>query len=326
MQVILSILSAALVVLALWDVFITGFSSSSAWRWRTRLLWRGLLAVHNHRPIHKPLSLAGPLMLLIGIVIWYLLLYLGFFLAVAVYPPAVLDSSSGGNVNQLQRLYFVGTTISGLGYGDLVPGGFPWTVASAMATLVATIVITTSLSYVLAVLAASIERRSLAQGIFGLGDSTVEIVQRSRLGDPQAMLRTHVISLAGQMDRLAFKHLAYPVLQFFHSPSARASPARAVLTLSDACFLLSQLPEPHRPPAGLLELVQSSIANYINLEKGGISRLPVRGQPPRSLIDAAQHLGIMEKLNHGADGAMAVYLARRRHIQALCREDGWHEP
>jgi hypothetical protein len=321
---VLALSSAVMLFVLMLDVFITVFSSNGAGPltkiWYL-LAWRGLLAIHKHRTIHRLLSLAGPLMLVTSVLLWYAMLAVALFLALASLPGLVVNNITGEPASLWEIAYFVSTTISSLGYGDLVPSGFPWTIISTISTLGGTIIITISLSYVLSVLAAAIDRRKLAQGIFGLGETAPEIIEHAKLHDPQQSLKNYILNLTSQIDHQALRHSAYPILNYFHSSSAQLSPSRAILLLSDTFFLLSILPEEKRPPAGVLYIVDGSIAKYVEYSKPNL--IDRTGQQLDHLRDTAHALGVTstEKL----EGALEDYLPRRNLLVAICKEDGWHE-
>lgn len=171
MQTLIDIACTLLIAFVLWDVFITVFSPGGAgpltgfW---TERVWKSLLVIHRQRPIHRLLALAGPHMLLCGILLWYTLSGAGLFFLLSAHPESVVTSITGKQADMVQKLYFVGTTITSLGYGDLVPQSAPWSVICTLFTLAGTIVLTISLSYVLSVLMASVERRRTAHSIYGL--------------------------------------------------------------------------------------------------------------------------------------------------------------
>lgn len=328
MELLLLTASAIVLLSLIWDMFITVLSGNGAgplskiWY---RLVWWGLLAIHEHRPIHRLLSLAGPFMLLTSILLWYVMLAAALFLALAALPGTVENNLTGEPADLLELAYFVSTTISSLGYGDQVPSGFPWTMASTVATLGGTMIITISLSYVLAVLAAAIERRKLAQGIFGLGETAPEIIENAKLHDSQQSLKVHVLNLTSELDHQALKNLAYPVLKYFHSPRANLSAARAILLLSDAFFLRSILPEEKRPAQGLLHVVDGSIARYVELSKANPTGRSEQGAVLTHLREAARESGATDEMNETFDVALKSYLPRRNRLVQICRMDGWHE-
>lgn len=324
MQAALYLASVALIALTLWDVFITVVSADGAGpltRFWSDRLWSGLLRVHRRRPVHRLLSFTGPFILLASIVLWYVLLGAGMLLAFAAQPASVIDNATGAPADLAGKLYFVSSTISSLGYGDLVPSGFPWTMAGTLATLAATVIITISLSYVLSVLAAAIERRKLAQSIFGMGATLPGLIARVRLDSPEESLKNYILGLTSEIDHQALNHLAYPILKFFHAESVELSPARALLLLSDAFFVLGRVPDARRAPPGLQGLVESSIDNYVKYTSRNIIS-PRSTQGTAHLVACARDLGVSTEDQAFTD-ALGDYLPRRSGLVALCREDGW---
>lgn len=325
MQIVLYVLGGLVILLVLVDVFVTIFSTSGAGpltdRW-TRLLWRALLALHRRRRIHQVLALTGPFMLLATIVVWYVLIGAGLLLVFAAHPGSVIDSSTNLPVDVIQKVYFVSTTISSLGYGDMVPSGFPWTLVATTGTFIATLVLTVSISYVISVIAAAIERKTLAQGIFGLGDSISEIIENARLDEPAHSLKHYITGIATTIDSHALKHLAYPILKYFHNPQADASPVRAILLFSDAFFVLGMRLDENSPPSGVERLVESSIRNYVQITRA-VMPVQAPAQDPERLIARAYEYGI--PIDAAFEKQLESYLPVRRRLLALCSEDGWYE-
>ncbi len=324
MSILLTVLGVAVIALVLWDVLITVFSASGAGvltRAWTQPVWAGLLTVHRRRPIHGLLALAGPAMVLVGILLWYGLLGVGTFLVFSADPASVVRSGDRSPVDSINDVYFVGTVLSGLGYGDLVPSGFPWTLWSSVSALLGTVVLTTSLSYILAVLNPAVQRKSLASGVRVLGSSASEIVETAQLHDPSASLQPFVTSLTTQLSDLTAKHLAFPVLRHFHSARVEASPTRSVLLLSDATFLMAQRVAPHHPPAGLLKIVRSTINEYAEIKSGDPSAVLDHDVQRRHLRVEAERLGIVTGPDYLA--AETDYLDCRDRLLTLCDDDGW---
>ncbi|MEX0778958.1 MAG: ion channel [Balneolales bacterium] len=250
---------------------------------------------------------------------------IGVFIAFAANPDSVINDSTGELAGLTEKLYFVSNTISSLGYGDWVPSRFPWTLIATLSTLAATIILTISLSYVLSVVSAVVTKRKLAQGIFSMGKTVPEIIERARLSDPEETLKTHVLSLSSEMDHQSLKHLAYPILKYFHAGSADLSPARAVLLLSDTSFILGTAKKTHRPPPGVLQLMESSISNYLEFSR--IRKKEINGQTsyPQRLLDAERNYGIVSPDDAEFKQTLDKYLPLRNRLVALCREDGWNE-
>lgn len=160
-----------------------------------------------------------------------------------------------------ETLYFVGSTLSGLGYGDLVPSGFPWTTGASITSLLGTIVLTSSLSYILSVLGAAVSRKAFSSGVRALGDSASEIVETAKLHGSAATLKPYISSLCTQMSDISAKHLADPVLRHFHAAKVDHSAARGVLLLSEAVFPMGQRQDELAVAPGLLKLTRDCISD-----------------------------------------------------------------
>ena len=159
--------------------------------------------------------------------------------------------------------YFVNTTISSLGYGDFTPARYPWTLITTVATFSATVLLTVSLSYVLSVLAASIERRALAQGVFEIGGNLRQWIREIAWGDRANLaLEIRLLNLAAQISLHAHKHQAYPILIFFHAPQPGLSLPRAVLLLADVTFVLRLASPDRRPPEHVRRLMASAADEF----------------------------------------------------------------
>lgn len=323
MDIALTSLAVLLAGITLWDQFVTVFSTGGAGplsRLGCQGLWHVLLAVHRRKPIHRVLKYAGPAMILLSIVTWYLLLGLSVFMVLAAHPGSVIDSTTKAPATAVEMLYFTNTTTSSLGYGEWVPSGPPWTFLSTLATLLASIVLTVSLSYVLSVVSAAVQRRSLATGIFAMGESEEEIIRNANLDDTQGSLKNYLLSLSAAIDHQGLRHLAFPVLKYFHATESELSPARGVLLLGDTLFLLNL--EASGSFRGVTQVLQSSIDNFVEFSRAGNASTESANSARHRLAENAKRLGLCSdptRFTEAYDG----YLPLRRRLLALCQEDGW---
>ncbi|MAR93158.1 MAG: hypothetical protein CML06_20105 [Pseudomonadales bacterium] len=261
------VLATLLILTVMLDVFITVFSPNGAGPFTgfwTGCSWNLLLRMHDRRPIHRVLSHTGPALLFLTILFWYGLLTLGFWFIFSLYPGSVQQSPGPLPTSALDKLYFVSTTLSSLGYGDMLPNGFPWSVIGTLGTFISTLVLTISLSYVLAVLSAAIERRTLARNIAALGATPEAVIDNAHLNQHagSSPLQSHLMTLSGQIHEQGFKQNAYPILKFFHPTSADSSLTCALLLLADTCFLLRMAHPDAQPSAGALRLVENAIDHF----------------------------------------------------------------
>jgi hypothetical protein len=330
-SILLYLLAIMLIGAVSWDAFITVFSTQGAgpltglW---TQRLWKGLLWIHRHRSIHLLLALAGPLMLIGVVFVWYSLLAVGWVCFFAADPESIVNNQGTAPADFLRTLYFVGTTISSVGYGDFVPGGFPWTFWANFAAFTSTVLLTTSLSYLLPIISASIERKYLAQRVFSIGTTVDEFLATAWSEPGRGALDQYILQVISDIDSHAHKHLVYPILHYFHSVDPERAPSRAMLLFADAHFLISHVVRREgRPPAAMLKVVDSCINNYAGLATSG-ARLPrqVEEIDNREIsLEMLRTVGLPSKDEDSFEDAARAYEPRRRKLIALCWEDGWND-
>jgi len=333
-----AVAGTTLVLLVAVDTFYTVFSKRGG-GWLTNLwtstIWKGLLIVHRRVTAHALLALAGPALLLSIVVVWYMMLVLGWACIFGSADTSVINSDKQLITNFEDKLFFVGVTLSTLGYGNMVPNGTPWTFWGNATAFSGTVLLTASLSYVLAVLQASIERRQLATMINSIGASTEEFIGRAWRGHNRQVLNSQLLSIATQVDSHAHKHVNYPILRFFHTGQWRNAPAPALLVFSDAVFLASHgMTEEQRPPDSLLHVCAESVANYLD-QTSAIDRAvasPACEQEPAGeeetipdsiSLDVLCRLGFDTVDQKGYKDQYRAYLQRRRKLVELTEEDGW---
>lgn len=246
---------------------------------------------------------------------------LGTWLVLAAHPGSVVSNTTGSHADLTQLWYFVTTTASSLGYGDLIPSGLPWTLFATATTLITTIVLTISLSYVISVISAAIKRRSMASSVRALGGSPSELVRHAQLGDPGHSMHTHLTAVASAVSEAAEQQLAYPVLRYFHSARREVAPAPAVLLLHDAVFLLEQLPPEHRVSPGLSAVLRSAVDAYAGAKSIGKAEEGSGPGAAERLRAEAGNLGI--DADAGFEAALTVHLDERGRLVAACADDGW---
>lgn len=327
MLVLLDVLLILILLFVLYDAFITIMSTQGAGplthAW-TSNLWRLLLFMHQRKPKHRILCLAGPFMLLLSILLWYFLHALCWYLLFALQAITVISSPDKVPADWLQTLYFISSTVSSLGYGDFVPSGFPWTFYGGLIALTATIILTTSLSYILGVMRAVIERRAAAKGIFGIGGSPEEFIKNAWQIESGDSLNLHLLNLASQIEANALNRLSFPVLQYFHSSTLQQTNSRAILLLSDSLFLISQADNQDiRPPESVQHVIHNAIETYINVAPLKISSKDVNSHKSDPTLETLKELGIATVSQETFEASLQQYREQRKKLLKLCYEEGW---
>lgn len=206
-----------------------------------RGIWVAALAVHRARgsSAHVLLKIVGTLILLGTVFCWIVMLLAGYMMIFSAAADAVVRSSNGATADFAQRFYFTGYTLFTLGLGDFVPGGDGWRVVTVIATMNGLFLVTLAITYLLPVVSATAQKRQLAAMISNLGTNPQELILRAWDGKGFSGLTTYLVQITQMIDLHAQRHLAYPVLHYFHSSERRTAVAPSLAVLQDALIILS---------------------------------------------------------------------------------------
>lgn len=315
------ILIVVTVLDALWTT-VTAAGGGPLTRSLSRLIWQGALRLHHRRQNHRLLIVAGAAILLAILTMWIVLLWTGYVLLFSVEPGALVHSQSGAAATFWERVYFTGFTIFTLGIGDIVPQGALWRVITSLASLNGLFLITLSITYLVSVLSAVVAKRQLAGTIANLGMSPQEIVLQSLTSDRPGDLIQHLIQLIPMIEQHTQRHLAFPVLHFFHSNQPRAAVAPRLAALDEALLLLkSGVDEENVPPAEALIPARRAVAAFLDtLQELFIAHPPT--PPPAPDTSALQKHGLSTTPDRLARAAGRT-ADRRRMLEVLVQDDGW---
>ncbi len=149
---------------------------------------------------------------------WIALLWLGWWLLFTAHPASIVHSSTGAVASATERVYFIGFTLFTLGNGDFVPTGRTLAGGDGAGLIERPLFVTLSITYLTPVLSATMDKRQLAAVIHDLGVTPTEIVANSWDGEGFDDLMSQLsLSIGPKLHLHAERHLAYPVLHYFHS-------------------------------------------------------------------------------------------------------------
>ncbi len=262
-----------LVTVVAYDAAATTVSPSSGGGPLTRALVRSSRRLVRHHPARRLLP-AGTGLLIGTVVGWTLLLWLGWTLVLGAGEGSVASSTTGERAGATSRLYYAGFTVLTLGTGDYVPVGTWPQVATVLAAFTGLFLVTLSITYMLNVVSAVVDQRSLAAQVALLGDSGADVVRRwaGRPGGTD-LLEAQCTGLAPRVVRLGQQHLAYPVLHRFADTAADRSAPVALAVLHDLLELRAGA-RPAGAPAPGEELLDRALDLYVRalVGEGGSGR------------------------------------------------------
>ncbi|ELZ20915.1 hypothetical protein [Natrinema limicola] len=289
-------------------------------------VWRGLrLVTRDH---DRALSLAGPLILTLTLVLWIGLIWIGWTFIFASDPTALVDTRTGGTADWWGRFYYVAYTMFTEGNGDYTPlyGGDIWEVASAFTTATGMAFVTLGVSYVLTVLGAVSDKRAFASTVTGLGGRSEAFVRAGWNGQNFDGLELTLETLGSELSTLAEQHKSYPILHYYHSEKGERASAVAVPIFDESLTLFRHgIPDDASPDPAVVESARSSAESYLEtLDESFIEPEPAVPRSPNLERLRADDIPTV------SDPAFADTLAeltdRRRRLLGVVKADAWEWP
>nr|WP_274387504.1 potassium channel family protein [Salsipaludibacter albus] len=150
---------------------------------------------------------------------------------------ALVSSETGARASGWDAVYFAGYTITTLGVGHLETVGDGWKIAEVLASMSGFVLASLGISFVISVVNAVVDKRSLAADLHALGATPIDVA-RNADGLPPAVARTVLEEASSRVHHLAQQHLAYPVLHYFHSSDRRTALAPSLAVVDEGIELL----------------------------------------------------------------------------------------
>ncbi|WP_043530298.1 potassium channel family protein [Litchfieldella xinjiangensis] len=323
MHPILSLLGALLVMFTCYDAIQTTLAASKSGPMTTRLvegIWHILLRLHRRNHLPGMLQASGPWVTMGLIISWVALIWLGWWLVFCGGTYAVVSSSTGDSASWVERAYFVGYTITTLGYGDQVPGEALWQLLSVMAAANGLLLFTLAVTYVLSIVSGVTQKRQLAVSIHTMGLSPQAMLERTRGDGDYAELAERADQLSGTIVNVGQQHLAFPIIHYYHDTVVDRSLPLALARLHQA-LSVTYLCCPELPGSVRLKLDMTLYAmeSYINVLSRFVSPSEERPEvPPGALAPMPEcdrdEAGLHACLNE---------LDAQRYLKAYVEKDGW---
>ncbi len=230
--VLSSATGAALIALALFDVFATLFSHPGR-RSPSRAVVSVTWSACHHLPGSRALAFAGPIAFLIVVTSWVTLLGSGW--ALVYWPwmpggflhPARVD---GLGTSLLDSAYFSLVTLTTLGYGDISPAHGLLRLAAPLEALLGLGLLTASVSWLLSIFPVLSRRRALAYEIRLLQEVGADA---SDPGPPAALPPSVYPDLTTRLGGAQRDLVTFPITYYFHDDDARFALPAAMEHLLD---------------------------------------------------------------------------------------------
>lgn len=237
MNILLIIVGVLILAAVLLDMFNTiihlngaGYLSEAL----SEFIWKIFFRLAKGDGNNRILNLCGAIILLALIFMWISLIWLGYSLIFISDINSVINTRFDTPASIVEKVYYVGYTLTSLGNGGFRAGSHVWEIISNAMGFSSMIFISLGISYLLPVLKAVVDKRTLAVYISGLGETPEEIIKNGFNGNNFRLLYSRFTSIETLILNHAERHLAYPILHYFHSNSKTHSTSLNLTALDEA--------------------------------------------------------------------------------------------
>lgn len=275
---------------------------------------------------NKTLSLAGPIILAGTVVIWVLLIWLGWTLIFYSDSSSILVKATNSSPDFSDGLWYVAYSMFTVGNGDFTPQGDWWQIASSLVAFTGMSMVTLSITYVLQVISAVANKRAFASEVTSIGSTAEEFVIKQWTGNDFGAIELQLNSLSGKLSQLNEQHMAFPILHYYHAAREEKSQDIAIAILDDALSLIKLgMEKKDLPPETILSSARHSIDSFLTtVEQAFIKPSTQIPAPPN--ISRVREEGVPVIEENKFYEKLAKEDDRRRLILGLINNGAWRWP
>lgn len=179
---------------------------------------------------------SGLIVNLLILLVWIITVWYGLYLVYSSDPEAIVNNN-GRMANSAERLYFTGYVLSTLGLGNFQAVTASFEILTSAFSFFGFIFFTSSMTYLISVGSALINKRVLSRTIQNLGTSP-EIISEKILELDRAFSYQQILSLQNMIETHSVNHRAYPVLHFYSHPEPEICLSLNITRLDEAVSIL----------------------------------------------------------------------------------------
>lgn len=310
---------------ALWTtVWVDGNSAPLTGRLTTGI-WK-LFKNFIPEPDDKLLSLSGPIILISSVVSWIFMIWLGWSL--------MFFSDSGSIYVRGAELipqfsdigWYVAYVMFTVGNGDFLPQQGFWQILSMLVSFTGMSIVTLSITYILQVISAVVNKRAFASEVLSIGRSAEEFVIKQWTGSDFGAIELQLNSLSTQLGKLNEQHLAFPILHYYHAAHAERSQDLAIAVLDDAVSIIKLgMDDKNLPPETILTATRQSVSTFLNTVKMAFIN-PAKDAPRIPDLNKIKKAGVPVLSNGQFESRLQEHQKRRKLILGLINNGAWEWP
>ncbi len=323
MDVLWTILGICILAIASLDILWTTLLIAGGGPLTNKIIsgvWSLFLFLGDKMGNDRVLPYGGLVIILLNLITWVGLTYLGWVLIFCSHDQAVLDSQTMVPASTVERVYYIGYTLITLGIGDYVPGSDFWRIVTIIASANGFVFVTLAITYLLPVVSAVVQKRQFGSYIFSLGGTPTSILNNAWNGKDYSALTNHFSSLVPQVLELGQQHLAYPILHCFHTPERQTAAAPNLVALDEALSILEYaIPSQRQPNSHTIATLRHAISLFLANRHSTSLKMDAEAPPLPELDKILAEGASYDRLKEG----MAAILRRRQLLNSLIQHDGW---
>lgn len=283
---------------------------------------RAIIPQRNHRT----LSLAGPTILTTTILVWIIMIWIGWSLIFYSAPGSLNDTSDKTVPDFIGHMWYVAYTMFTVGNGDFAPTSDTWQFLSSLIAFGGMTMVTLSVTYVLQVLSALVTKRAFAAQVTSIASSSEEFVIDQWTGKDFGAIELQLNTFSSLLSTLSEQHLAYPILHYYHAAQPSKANAVAVVILDEALTIIEHgIKEENQPAQTILKSTRQSIRSYLNtLRAAFISASD--DLPPVPKFRSLKEKGLPVVEEQKFHNKLEELKDRRKLLLGLIQNDAWYWP
>jgi hypothetical protein len=296
---------------------LTGIMSKSTWK-----VFRLLFFSSGNKNL---LNYSGLFIILVLLFTWLMFLWAGYSMIYLAFDGAVINNRTGELATITDTLYFIGYSLSTLGYGDFAATTPVLKLLSTFISFTGLIMITTIVTYLVPVTMGELQKRKLSTYISSLGSDPQEMLINGWDGKNFSKFHRHFDTIISLLLEVGQSHLAYPILHYFHTSNKQQALSINIATLDEALtLLLCHVPEKVRLLDHEMLPLRQTITSYIlTIHAAYIKDFGTVPPEPEITELVANNIPVLENPK-SSNECFEKLSKRRRTLLALLKEDCWH--
>lgn len=309
----------------LWTtVWIDGHSAPLTGR-LTTLIWKMMRGIVGTKR-HQLLSLSGPFILITTVSIWIIMILLGWALIFYADPTSIQNPTTKAYPSFIGHIWYVAYVMFTVGNGDYVPNSTAWQFLSSLVAFGGMGMVTLSVTYILQVLSAVVAKRAFSSQVTSIGKSPEEFVTAQWTGESFGDIELQLSSISGTLSTLTEKHMAYPILHYYHAAHPQKANGIALAILDEALTIIRYgVPEQHHPAGTILKATRHSTRSFLDTLQGAYIK-PSDDEPPLPDLSKLREKGVPTVDDAEFYRKLEEMKERRKILYGVIQNGAWYWP